>query len=253
MTVRFERSGSLAIVTFDRPEAKNAIDVSSMLELSGHLEEIERDEAIVALVLEAVGPIFVSGGDLKELAKMEPAEAREASISMHEVLGRLEALSVPTIAALDGDAFGGGWEVAVACDLRVMAKHARIHFRQNALGLTPGWGGGQRLLRRVGYSRALLWLSTSATVDAAEAERHGFADELADETASRPAAARARAIAESISRQSPEAVRNTKRALIFGRDRPPELAGKLEAELFARVFGSPDHRSRTEALLRTTR
>ncbi|MBI2374985.1 MAG: enoyl-CoA hydratase/isomerase family protein [Deltaproteobacteria bacterium] len=247
--IRLERTGAVASMVIDRPEAKNAIDLASMAALAGHLETLERDPAVSALVIEAVGPVFISGGDLKELRVMEPAVGRDTALAMHDLLARLEGLPFPTIAAIDADAFGGGWEVSMACDLRVMSKSARVHFRQNALGLTPGWGGGQRLLRAVGYSRALLWLSTAATVSAEEAHRHGLVDALVDSEDDRAASRLAHELAGKIAAVSRPAVEHTKRALLFGRGRPPEPAGRLEAELFARVFGSPDHRERTERLL----
>jgi enoyl-CoA hydratase len=243
--VSLERRGPIATVTIDRPAAKNAIDRAAMRALEEIVGELEADTSVACTILTGGGGSFVSGGDLKDFAQLEKSEeGRRMSLWMQSVLGRFEALPCPTIAALDGDAHGGGCEIALACDMRVIASSSSFIFRQVAMGLTPGWGGGQRLLRLVGRSRAIRIFCTAATVGAEEALAIGLVDRVAPK-----AMDEARGIAERIAEQPALAVRNTKRAILRGSEMPLRAAIDFEAELFAQTWGSEDHRAAVEAFL----
>lgn len=238
--VELLREGALAIVRVDRPLAKNAIDRAAMASLEAITAELEADTGVACAILTAAGDSFIAGGDLKDFASLEKSEeGRRMSLWMQSVLNRWEALPCPTIAAIDGDAYGGGCEVALACDLRVIAPEARLVFRQVAMGLTPGWGGGQRLSRLVGRARALRIYVTASALSAAEARAIGLVDEVAEEGAT--ALEAARALAAQIASFSPLAVRNTKRALLRGEEMPLRAAIDFEAELFGQTWGSPPH------------
>ena len=158
------------------------------------------------------------------------------SLWMQGIVNRLDALPCPTIAAIGADAYGGGCELALACDMRVIAPKARLHFRQVAMGLTPGWGGGQRLARLIGRSRAIFLLATAAAVEAPRALGMGLVDEIADD-----ALDRAEQIGRAIAKHSTLAVRNTKRAIVRGAEMPLRAAIDFEAELFAECWGSEAH------------
>lgn len=246
--VTLTREGALAVVTVDRPRAKNALDRAAMIALEAIVAQLEHDEGVVAALFTGAGDHFVAGGDLRDLAQLATGpQGRAMGLRMQAILGRWSALPFPTLAALDGDAYGGGCEIALACDHRVVAPGARFVFKQVAMGLTPGWGGGQRLLRLVGPARALRWLTLGAAVGADEAVHSGLAD-LQAEPGTRALDA-ARAWAASLALASPTAVRAIKRALLRGAEMPLRAAIDYEAELFAQVWGSDDHRAAVAAFL----
>ncbi|MFF7468653.1 enoyl-CoA hydratase-related protein [Streptomyces sp. NPDC008092] len=165
----------LAVVTIDRPHARNAIDPATMGELDKALDAAEGSKALV--VTGAGDKAFVSGGDLKELARLRTEEeAAGMALRMRALCDRIAAFPGPVVAALNGHAFGGGAEVAVAADIRVAAEGIRIGFNQTKLAIVPAWGGAERLARLVGPGRALLLAGTGRVLDAGEAERLGLVD-----------------------------------------------------------------------------
>ncbi len=177
MTMRWSEEGGVVWALFDRPSALNAIDFSTMGALEELVAELEASETAKVLVLTGAGRAFVSGGDLKEFAALTTAaEAGEMATRMSGILERLEALPIWTVAGINGDAYGGGCELALACDFRVLARGARLGFTQVRFALTPGWGGLTRLVERVGRGRGTLWLATGARVGAEEAEEAGLVE-----------------------------------------------------------------------------
>lgn len=245
--VRLERQGAIAVVTVDRPGARNAIDRAAMAALENIVREIELDTSLVCAIITGAGDHFIAGGDLKDFVALERnEEGRRMSRAMQSVLWRWSNLPLVTIAAIDGDAYGGGCEVALSCDLRVIKSSARLVFRQVSMGLTPGWGGGQRLSRLIGNNRAIRIFATGATVSPSEALEMGLVDQVAD----RSALAEARTLAEEIAAQPHMAVRNMKRAITHGASMPLERAIAFEAELFAETWNSPDHRAAVEVFLK---
>lgn len=173
--VDVERQGSMLTITINRPAARNAIALTTMAELDEILDQIA-DEAVGVVVLRGGGDrAFVSGGDLKELAALRTVEEAAAmAVRMRRVLDKLVRLPMPTIAALNGHAFGGGAEVAVACDLRLAADDITIAFNQAQLAIMPAWGGVERLVDLVGRSKAMHLLLTRTRLDAAQAEAFGL-------------------------------------------------------------------------------
>ena len=144
--VRLDRDGLVTVLTIDRPEARNAIARATMQELAGALDDVEASPARVLVVTGAGTRVFVAGGDLKELAAIRTHEdATAMAETMRGVLDRLATLPIPVVAAVNGDAYGGGAEVAVACDIRIAADDVQCAFNQVALGIMPAWGGIERL------------------------------------------------------------------------------------------------------------
>jgi enoyl-CoA hydratase/carnithine racemase len=175
--VRLEVYGRVAVITIERPHARNAIGLTTMGELEDVIGQVERSNVSVLVVTGAGDRAFVSGGDLKELEQVRTvAGGEELARQMRSILDRLAALPCPVIAALNGHALGGGAEVAVAADIRVAADDARIGFTQATLGLMPAWGGVERLTQLVGRSRALLLLCSDRVLSAAEAQAFGLVD-----------------------------------------------------------------------------
>jgi enoyl-CoA hydratase/carnithine racemase len=175
--VDLELDDGLAVVTIDRPQARNAIAPETMDQLD---EALDAAKGARALVIRGAGDkAFVSGGDLKQLAAIRTLDgAAEMAWRMRGICDRLAEFPAPVIAALNGHAFGGGAEVAVAADIRIAADDIRIGFNQVALGIMPAWGGAERLAALVGRSRALLLAGSGTVLDAAEAERVGLIDRI---------------------------------------------------------------------------
>ena len=173
--VELELEDGLAVVTIDRPHARNAIDPHTMGELE---KALDAAEGATALAVTGAGEkAFVSGGDLKELARLRTEdEATGMALRMRALCDRIAGFPGPVVAALNGHALGGGAEVAVAADIRVAADGVRIGFNQTRLAIVPAWGGAERLARLVGPGRALLLAGTGQVLEAAEAERLGLVD-----------------------------------------------------------------------------
>jgi enoyl-CoA hydratase len=173
--VDLELDQGLAVITIDRPHARNAIAPHTMDQLE---KAIDAAEGSLALVIRGAGDrAFVSGGDLKELGALRTQDQAVAMASrMRSICDRLADFPGPVIAALNGHAFGGGAEVAVAADIRVAADDIKIGFNQVSLAIMPAWGGAERLADLVGRGRALLLAGSGAVLDAAEAQRVGLID-----------------------------------------------------------------------------
>jgi len=177
--VRLDHDGAVTVLTIDRPEARNAIARATMAELSDALDEVAASNAHVLVVTGAGDRVFVAGGDLKELAAIRTeAEATAMAVTMRTVLDRLATLPIPVLAAVNGDAYGGGAEVAVACDMRIAADDVKFGFNQVALGIMPAWGGIERLGGILGRGRALLLITTGRVLTAADAFTLGLFDEI---------------------------------------------------------------------------
>lgn len=167
----------LAVVTIDRPQARNAISLATMDELE---KALDAAAGARALVIRGAGDrAFVSGGDLKELAAIRSeADATDMAWRMRGICDRIAGFPAPVIAALNGHALGGGAEVAVAADIRVAADDIRIGFNQVTLAIMPAWGGAERLAALVGEGRALMLAGSGVVLDAVRAQRLGLVDEV---------------------------------------------------------------------------
>lgn len=175
--VDLEFDDGLAIVTIDRPQARNAISLETMDQLE---KALDGAEGATALVIRGAGDrAFVSGGDLKELAALRTEqEASAMAFGMRSICDRIASFPTPTVAVLNGHALGGGAEFAVAADIRLAADDIKIGFNQVALEIMPAWGGAERLAALIGYSKALLLAGTGTVLDTAEAERIGLVDKV---------------------------------------------------------------------------
>jgi enoyl-CoA hydratase len=237
--LRLERDGAVAVVTIDRPASRNAISLGAMAALDDVIAEVAASDAAVVALRGAGDRVFVSGGDLKELAALRTAEEAQAMAArMRAVLDRLAGLPVPVLGVVNGDAYGGGAEVAVACDLRVAADDVRLGFTQVALGIMPAWGGVERLGALVGRGRALYLLATGRVLTAAEAAAWGLLEEVAPRATFEE---RWRALAQQLAGASTLALRGIKGTL--GAAQPaarPDLADPATAA-FARTWVSDEH------------
>lgn len=171
--------GSVAVITFNRPKALNALNLALLSEFSDALDVLAENEDIRVLVLTGAGEkAFVAGADISELAQLSPLRTKLLSERSHAIFLKLENMSKPVIAAVNGFALGGGSEIALACDFVYASETAKFGLPEINLGLIPGYGGTQRLPRLVGKSRAKEMIFTGNMISAAEAKEMGFVNRV---------------------------------------------------------------------------
>ena len=180
MAIHLSHIDEVALITLDRPEALNALSFAQLQDLNRVLDSLANGDARALLVTGSGDRAFSAGADIKELMGRTLVEQRAGAALGQAVLGKLDELSMPSIALINGYAFGGGLELALACTFRLAARTAQLGFPEIKLGLIPGYGGTQRLPRLVGEARATEMILTGRTVDAAEAERIGLVNRLID-------------------------------------------------------------------------
>lgn len=230
----------VGLLRVNRPAARNALTWAAQEAFAAAVVAAGHNEAIRALIIAGVGGSFVSGGDLKELAgHPEPAAGERLNRVMSAALAGLIELPFPVLAAVDGDAVGGGCEILTACDLRLAAAGARFSFRQVQNGLTTGWGGASRLVALIGQSRAMELLLTGRTIDADEARAIGLIHRVAPDGVDALDAAYAW-VAEML-RLPRRALAATKSLVHAAAHLPPADANRLEAQLFINLWPSADH------------
>jgi enoyl-CoA hydratase len=244
--VKLERRGAVALVTLDRPQALNALDVATLEALEARIGEVARDPGARALVLTGEGRAFAAGADIAAMRPFTAAQAGDFSRLGHRAFAALESLAVPAIAAVNGYALGGGCELACACDWIYASVKARFGQPEVNLGILPGFGGTSRLVRRVGIAWAKEIVLTGDAIDAELALRIGLANRLFEPDALLPAAL---AAGEAIAAKGPIAVAAAKRVLQQSQDADARVAHALEQEAFAAAFASEDRAEGMAAFL----
>ena len=204
-----QREGAILTLTLNRPDKLNAIDGAMLDALDEVLGDIERDREIRAVVLTGAGRAFCAGADIKEWTALAPLEfARSWGLRGHALFDRLAALPPPTIAAINGIAFGGGLELALCADIRIATTEVRLGLPEVTIAALPGWGGTQRLPRLIGPGRAKHMILTGQPIDAARAEAWGLVSEVVSADF---LPARARELAKQIAANAPLSVQASKR------------------------------------------
>ena len=244
--IRVERRGSVEVVFLNRPDVLNALDRATLEELADAFARVASEGTARALVLTGEGRAFAAGADIAEMRSLEPVAAEAFSRLGHETFEALEALPIPTLAAVNGFALGGGCELALACDWIYASEKARFGQPEVALGLIPGFGGTGRLTRRVGVGWAKELILSGDPITAPEALRIGLANRVypPEELLERALAA-----AESAGSKGPVAVALAKRVIQQGQDSDIRTAHSLEQSGFGLVFGSRDHEEGMDAFL----
>ncbi len=233
--IREERQGPSLVITVDRPAAKNALDGSSLDTLTRLFRELPTD--VRAVIVTGGSGTFVSGGDLKELRSVNDRETTlELADRGRAMCDAIEDAKVPVVAAIEGYALGGGAELAVACDLRVMAKDAIFGFRQTRMGVSPAWGTFSRLVAQVGSARAAEVFYTAENLDAQAALARGLVEHIAPQGG---AIERALSLTSEIARGAPEAIAAVKGLALLSRR--SEALRALEREHFVATWLSRDH------------
>lgn len=233
-----EKEGNLAIVTINRPKALNALNSETLKDLDTVLSDLESDNNIYCVILTGAGEkAFVAGADISEMKDLSEKEGKEFGLLGNKVFRRLEKLDKPVIAAISGFALGGGCELAMSCDIRIASEKAKFAQPESGLGITPGFGGTQRLPRLVGEGKAKELIYTGATIKADEALRIGLVNKvvplenLMEET---------RAMANLIISNAPIAVKLCKDAINRGMQVDIDRAVEIEAEDFGKCFATED-------------
>jgi enoyl-CoA hydratase len=234
--IRVDREDAVAVVTIDRQDAMNALDVATLTALRDRLQELADDGETRVVILTGAGDkAFVAGADIKYMSGLDVGQAKEWGALGHETGRLLETMPKPTIAAVNGFALGGGCELALACDIRYAASTARLGQPEVNLGIIPGWGGTQRLARVCGLGVAKELIFTGRLVDAEEALRIGLVNGVYD-----PVLEQARETAALLATKSPIALRLMKELAnrSLGGDHAANLAA--EGESFGELFASED-------------
>ncbi len=243
-----ETAEGVRTLTVQRPEKLNALNAQVLEALDAAVVAATGEPSLRCLIITGAGEkAFIAGADIGELAKLTPIQGREHARHGQAVLDRIENLPVPTIAAINGFAYGGGLELAMACTLRVAADNARMGLPETSLGILPGYGGTQRLARLVGRARAYeLVLTASKGITAAEAERIGLVNRVVP---AGQALSGARELARAIAANGPAAVRYALDAIRSGMEMPSAEGRLLEATLFGLCAATSDMKEGMAAFL----
>jgi enoyl-CoA hydratase len=246
--VRVETEDGIRVVTVDRPEKLNALNSDVVEALGTAFVAAAGEPGLRCLIVTGAGEkAFIAGADIGELAKLTPVAGREHARRGQAVLNALEALPVPTIAAINGYAYGGGLELAMACCLRVASDNAKMGLPETSLGILPGYGGTQRLARLVGASRAMeLVLTAEKGVTAAEAHRIGLVNRVVP---AGQALSGARELARKIAANGPVACRYAMEAIRRGGEMPTSEGLLFEATLFGLCAATEDMKEGMNAFL----
>jgi enoyl-CoA hydratase len=236
----------IATVTISRPDKLNALNARVFDELDGVFTAFATDSLVSAVIVTGAGRAFVAGADIAEIASLDVAALERLSARGQAVFNKIERLSKPVIAAVNGFALGGGCELALACHIRVASEHAKFGLPEVKLGLIPGYGGTQRLPRLIGRARALRMILSGEQIDAVVAQKIGLVDEVATATTLRDVA---RSIALQVSKNAPVAMARAIEAVNDGYDRPIDDALALEARLFGSLGATKDMAEGTAAFL----
>ncbi|OPG17236.1 enoyl-CoA hydratase-related protein [Ferroacidibacillus organovorans] len=243
MTIHIERQGDVAHVVFARPEARNALSVEMVGQLIEVTAEMAQDVKARAVLFSGEGAGFCAGADLKERATMEKDAVKRHVTLIRQAIRAIEQLPMPTIALLHGFAFGGGLELALACDLRFAARDTLVGLTETALAILPGAGGTQRLARLIGPMHAKRLIFSAARIDATEALQIGLLTDVAD--TKEEAFARAGELTQQIAGNGPLAVRQAKWAIDQGLSVDLAKGLELEWEAYQSLIPTSD---RVEAL-----
>jgi enoyl-CoA hydratase/3-hydroxyacyl-CoA dehydrogenase len=246
-TLKIEREESTVSITLNRPHRLNTFNDTLIEELSEVLNTIDQDPSLRCVILTGEGDrAFSAGADVMAFPKATPITATEFSRIGQNIFSKIETLSQPVIAALNGYTLGGGLELALACDFRIAAEHAELGSPEINLGIIPGWGATQRLVRIIGLSSAKRLVMLGDRVKADEALKIGLVDkvvpyeQLMEET---------RTLSQRICEGPPIALKYAKQAINFGSQMPLDAGLRLEASLMGLLFSTEDIKLGLEAFM----
>jgi enoyl-CoA hydratase len=238
--VLLEKEDQIAILSVNRPKALNALNADTLLDIKNAVMEVAADPGIIVLIITGVGDkAFVAGADIAFMQNLPAMEARAFAILGQEVFRLIETMDKPVIAAVNGFALGGGCELSMACDIRLASDKALFGQPEVGLGITPGYGGTQRLPRLIGEGRAKELIYSANNINAEEAYRVGLVnhvypgESLMDE---------AKKLAKKIASKAPIAVRLSKNQVNRGMQADIDTAMAIEADMFGLCFSTEDQK-----------
>ena len=244
--VNFEQQGAVAILTINRPEALNALNSQVLSDLDEVITKVEASPDIHAVILTGAGRSFVAGADIGEMKGFSAIDGKKFGVHGGGVFLRLENLSKPVIAAVNGFALGGGCELAMSCDIRIASEKAKFGQPEVGLGITPGFSGTQRLPRRVGIAKAKELIFSGKVISADEAKAIGLVNEVYAPEELLDAAVK---MAQSFAVNAPIAVKYSKACIDRGMQMDIDDGIALENELFAMCFATEDQKEGMGAFL----
>ena len=235
--VKYEQKDQVAVLTIDRPEALNALNTQVLCDLDEAIAKVEQADDVRVVILTGAGRSFVAGADIGEMKGFSAIDGKKFGVHGGSIFLRLENLSKPVIAAVNGFALGGGCELAMACDIRLASEKAKFGQPETGLGITPGFGGTQRLPRIVGVSKAMELILTAKTIGAEEAKAIGLVSEVypAEELMDK-----AMELAQAICANAPIAVAESKRCIRMCMQTDISTGAAFEAEAFGVTCGTED-------------
>ena len=245
-TIHYEKKDHIGILTIDRPEALNALNSTVITELERVIGEVEGDGALLGLILTGAGRSFVAGADIGEQQPLDLDGGRKWGQRGSALMRRIEKLEMPTIAAVNGFALGGGCELALSCDIILASEKAKFGQPEVGLGITPGFSGTQRLPRRVGVAKAKELIFSGKQIGAEEAKRIGLVNEV---YAAEELLNKAVEMAKSFTANAPIAVKYSKACIDRGMQMDIDNGIALENELFAMCFATEDQKEGMGAFL----
>ena len=245
--ILLEKKGNIAIAAIDRPKALNALNSEVLNDLNTLVDTVNADPEIRVLILTGSGEkAFVAGADIGEMSSLSKTEGEAFGKKGNDVFRKIETLPIPVIAAVNGYALGGGCELSMACDIRIASDTAVFGQPETGLGITPGFGGTQRLARLIGPGMAKQLIYSARNIKADEALRIGLVNAVYP---SEDLMAAAEKLAETIARNAPIAVRACKQAINEGLEKPMDAAIVLEEKLFGSCFETEDQKEGMGAFL----
>jgi enoyl-CoA hydratase len=245
-TVLVEREGSIATLTLNRPEKLNALNAELLADLDAALASLMDGDLACAILTGAGDKAFAAGADIAAMRDLSTEDARSFAERGHQIGARIERAPFPVIAAVNGFALGGGCELALACDFIYASDKAKLGQPEVNLGIIPGFGGTQRLARRVGIARARELCYTGDAIGAEEALRIGLVNAVVPHAELR---AKVQSVAASIAKKGRVAIAQCKRVFFSGEGVPLETANALEIQAFAMLFGTEDRKEGMTAFL----
>lgn len=236
--VTVEVQDSVAVVVFTRAEAANALSVQMLKEINEALEAIHYDRSIRAVIVTGEGEkAFCAGADLKERKGMNEEETRKTIALIGKTVNRFESLAQPVIAAINGVAFGGGLELALACDIRMASSTAKMGLTETALGIIPGAGGTQRLPRLIGMGKAKELIYTARRLSAEEAYQYGIIEHIVEP---QDLLEQAKELAREIAKNAPLSLIQAKTAINQGMQTDISTGLQIESLAYSRLLHTED-------------
>lgn len=238
--ITYEQDGYVGVITINRPKALNALNSQVLEELDAALDAVNLDETRALILTGAGEKSFVAGADIREMSTLTKAEGEAFGKKGNDVFRKLETFPIPVIAAVNGFALGGGCEISMSCDIRICSDNAIFGQPEVGLGITPGFGGTQRLARLVGPGMAKQMIYTARNIKADEAFRIGLVNAVYPQE---ELMAAAKKMAAGIAMQAPIAVRACKKAINDGLDATMDDAIVIEEKLFGSCFETEDQKA----------